>query len=756
MPPIDTSALAAIFAWVWSQYGRTITDKTVKAAWERLRWEDRALAYGQKVQRLYGSIQILGQPKPVPLEGIYTAVSLLDRPTALSRFTVEQMQAEFTGQGNRYFYPSGKEKRRDGLEMVKEGQNLFILGKPGAGKTTFLKHVALRGVMGELERVPIFVGLKQLSDSGLSVFDYVVNEFAVCDFPDATAYLERLLKAGKAILLFDGLDEVNVADDERRRLIRDVENFTRQYDQCPRLITCRLAANDYLFQGYTYVEMADFDETQIRTFVARWFRSDEERRDLFLAELDKSESEGLRELARVPLLLALLCLGFEETLKLSSRRVELYEEALDALLKKWDAGRNIRRDEVYRELTVKRREGLLAQVAAETFERAEYFIPGATLARSFEAYLGRLPNMPPDIDGEVVLRAIIAQHGLFLERAQGIYSFAHLTFQEYFTARYLVENEARGTLPRLIDHYADPRYREVFLLTAAQLADAGEFFDLFLARLAADAQRRPAVAALLRQAARKAATAIGKGVIPTAVRSFYIFLGLELDRFIDFEWADSIGMEFPKYSPSGLRDRAHAHYRVLDRACDLARAFSNAHTLDLNHVRMKYRADDGASAHDRARDLYISPYITMARDLALVNAWLIVRINPTFITTSSGRQRTEWRSVVGELVAAAESQSNRLGEVAIQRQLAALQELLDADDVVEWDREIETAVTMTNELIAIMKNECDLTYSNLNTDDLNFFLGYLNANSLLEECLNQAAVSNREAIKERLLLLPDA
>ena len=231
MPPIDTSALAAIFTWVWSQYGKTIVDKAGKSAWERLQWEDRALAYAQKVQRLYGSMQILGQAKPVPLEGIYTAVSLLDRPTALGRYTLKEMQLEFSRQGSRYFHAAGKGYRRDGLEMVRGGENLFILGKPGAGKTTFLKHVALRGMSGELEGVPIFVGLKQLSDSGLSVFDFVVNEFNVCDFPDAGAYLDRLLKEGKAVLLFDGLDEVNVADDERARLITSVENFTRKNDR---------------------------------------------------------------------------------------------------------------------------------------------------------------------------------------------------------------------------------------------------------------------------------------------------------------------------------------------------------------------------------------------------------------------------------------------------------------------------------------------------------------------------------------------
>lgn len=405
MPPIDTTALTAIFAWVWDQYGKDITTKSARVVWERLRWEDRAFRYAEKVRRLYGTMQILGQPRPVPLEGIYTAISLLDKPTAWQRYTLEEMQAEFARRSSRYFHASDQEKRGDGLEMVRGGENLFILGKPGAGKTTFLRHVALRAVGGELGRVPIFVGLKQLSDSGLSVFDFVVNEFDVCDFPDVAAYLDRLLKSGRAILLFDGLDEVNVADDERARLITDVENFTRKYDYCQSLITCRLAANEYSFKGYTYVEMADFDEAQIREFVAKWFGETDERRELFLADLEKSESEGLRELARVPLLLALLCLAFEDTLKLSQRRVELYEEALDALLKKWDSGRNIRRDEVYRELSLKRKAQMLARVAAETFKEAEYFIPQKTLARSFEGFLSRVPNPPDAVDGEVVLRA---------------------------------------------------------------------------------------------------------------------------------------------------------------------------------------------------------------------------------------------------------------------------------------------------------------------------------------------------------------
>jgi predicted NACHT family NTPase len=40
---------------------------------------------------------------------------------------------------------------------------------------------------------------------------------------------------------------------------------------------------------------------------------------------------------------------------------------------------------------------------------------------------------------EGVFKAIEAQHGLLVERADGIWSFSHLTFQEYFTTKWLLE-----------------------------------------------------------------------------------------------------------------------------------------------------------------------------------------------------------------------------------------------------------------------------------------------------------------------------
>lgn len=40
-----------------------------------------------------------------------------------------------------------------------------------------------------------------------------------------------------------------------------------------------------------------------------------------------------------------------------------------------------------------------------------------------------------DIDAAAVLQEVIAQHGIFAHQASRLYSFAHLTFQEYYTAK---------------------------------------------------------------------------------------------------------------------------------------------------------------------------------------------------------------------------------------------------------------------------------------------------------------------------------
>ena len=493
-------AAASAGIWAWEQFGdqvkpgflaflkRKAEDAKEKSEglryadkkWKDFNWGQAAERYKKHLQEIYGYIRVIGTTEPIPIGEIFTDVYILEKPLAFRRFDITRLQ-EIQDEPDKL----NEGVRTRGLKVVisESGHRLYILGKPGAGKTTFLKYLVHQTIIAsELNKLPIFITLRDWDVNKVELIEFITKQFAVCNFPDAKPFIEYLLDSGQAIVLFDGLDEVPEHKEQRKDTTTELQKFWRKYQKTQIIITCRIAATDYSFTEFTYIEMADFNENQVDAYALNWFRKDIEKVNKFLAELKKPENRGLRDLGHSPLLLSMICLAYDETLVIPKRRVELYEEALDALLKKWDASRNIQRDEIYKKLSLGRKRQMFARIAAEAFEKGKIFFLQRQLVQSVEIYL---KNLPPDdteeiIDGEIVLQSIVAQHGILVERAKKIYAFAHLTFQEYYTAKYIVDNAHRGTLSNLVNHISDHRWREVFLLTASLLNEADSFFEEML------------------------------------------------------------------------------------------------------------------------------------------------------------------------------------------------------------------------------------------------------------------------------------
>ncbi|HFD40681.1 MAG TPA: NACHT domain-containing protein, partial [Anaerolineae bacterium] len=402
--------------------------------WDRIQWAEAQDRYEQRIIEDHSRIRILGQTGTRQLQDIFTDVYVLDRPTALRRLDPaalsKLMRQQDRGQ------PLRHGERRPVETLLQEADKLLILGRPGAGKTTLLKYLAVReaqrGKWGQcLGKLPIFVPLRQMSDAGQEPLAFIADQFTVCHFPEAAPFVDQLLRSGKALVLFDGLDEVPHDPQAERSLrgemIETLERFARQYEKCHIVITCRIAATEYTFgPAFTYLELADFDQEQVETFVRRWFWDEQEpgksdrRAEQMLTELQQAEHRSIRDLTRNPLLLTLLCLTYEETLSFPARRVEIYEEALGALLKKWDASRGIRRRSLYGRLSPGRKEQMFARIAYDAFIRGDLLFARRDLEAWIKAYLVHVPEMPDavDIDGEAVLREIVAQHGIFAEQAR--------------------------------------------------------------------------------------------------------------------------------------------------------------------------------------------------------------------------------------------------------------------------------------------------------------------------------------------------
>ncbi|MBI4782184.1 MAG: hypothetical protein HY785_12805 [Oscillatoriophycideae cyanobacterium NC_groundwater_1537_Pr4_S-0.65um_50_18] len=131
-----------------------------------------------------------------------------------------------------------------------------------------------------------------------------------------------------------------------------------------------------------------------------------------------------------------------------------------------------------------------------------------------------------------LLKAIVLQHGVLVERARDIYSFSHLIFQEYLTAKHIVASLTLGNHPTLLQagsqHFADPVWRNVLLL-AANLLDTKGLLSTLKQQIdgALKGQLRPSLNWATPESVALQPSSYPSNPLlyhPTAVRAFYFSL----------------------------------------------------------------------------------------------------------------------------------------------------------------------------------------------------------------------------------------
>lgn len=578
---------------------------------------------GPSIQQQCGTMRVLDMTQPIAISSVYTSVNILERITGRRGLELTDLIGNISPeQVDRFTLGDVREERVPGLEAVQKFSKLMILGKPGAGKTTFLKHLAIQCMGGIVsgDRLPLFVTLKDFAEAPGKP-----DLLTYCDrftFAAKSSPYPLIFNKGKALVLLDGLDEVREADSSR--ILRQIRDFAQQFPRNQFVITCRIAAREYTFEQFTEVEIADFDDSQISDVSSKWFHHDPVKATQFIEKL--KHDAPIRELATSPLLLTLLCLVFEDSGSFPSNRSELYENGVDVLLKKWDVKRNIERDQIYKKLSLKRKEDLLSHVAHATFQVGNYFFKRKQVERHITHYIQNLPDASTDLealelDSAAVLRSIETQHGLFVERARGIYSFSHLTFHEYFTARKIAVScnpyeQTDSALQALSSHLTERRWREVILLTVGMMEDAGTLLRLVKAQIDALLMKNQELQDFLFWVSEKSAS-VNVPYKATAVRAFYLTLALDLARALDLDLDLDLARALDLDLARAL-DIDRAFDLDLDLAIDLALDLDLDLALDLARALDIARACSRDLARTRILDLgrALARDLSRARDLA--------------------------------------------------------------------------------------------------------------------------------------------
>ncbi|MBN1937513.1 MAG: SUMF1/EgtB/PvdO family nonheme iron enzyme, partial [Anaerolineae bacterium] len=400
-------------------------------------------------------------------------------------------------------------------EALEAHPRLVVLGDPGSGKTTLLRYLALlyardlaegtalvKERLGLPERgwLPMLIPLRRLgaflksrrpADDGTEGHTLLLEHYRemlkgerIVLPPD---FFDSYLHSGQAVILLDGLDEV--ADpDLRRRVARLVEAFTRAYPQCRYVVSSRIvgyAGAARLSEEYVTTTVRDFSDEDIGQFLRNWHLAvavgqvgpgegavvyAERQTQHLLASI--AANERVRELAINPLLLTVIALVHRDRVKLPDRRAELYAEAVDVLLGKWDEARGVQEVAILddRPFDAGDKRLLLQKIALTMHEGQQKDISLDVLRRLVGE---RLYEQLKDwrAVGRAVdrfLQVVEERTGLLVGRGEGVYAFSHLTFQEYLAALAVAARD--DYMEYTLGHCADAWWREAILLQAGHLS----------------------------------------------------------------------------------------------------------------------------------------------------------------------------------------------------------------------------------------------------------------------------------------------
>ncbi|MEV0124401.1 NACHT domain-containing protein [Streptomyces sp. NPDC050703] len=381
---------------------------------------------------------------------------------------------------------------------------VLLRGVAGSGKTTLVQWLAVTAahqdtdVIGSgdsapvplMRRVPFVLPMRTLTrqHTDLPTPD---NFLARTRCPLAAAqppgWADRVLAAGRGLLLVDGTDEAPANVRERAR--RWLQDLISAYPGNLWLVTSRPSAvrDRWLAaEKFTELSLAPMRRQDVTSFIHRWHNaarsvSDEEERHL----LDQYEvslnlavrtKHDLARLATNPLMCGLICaLHCDRRGYLPRGRKELYEAALSMLLTRRDLERDMAPPDGI-ELTEEPKIRLLQRLAYKFILNGKAELDRSHAERIIEQTLPGVPVAAAQGDASAVFQHLLLRSGLLREPAVGSIDFIHRTFQDYLGAKAAVEE---GDMSLLVLRATETQWEDVVRMAVAH-ARPGECAEFLM------------------------------------------------------------------------------------------------------------------------------------------------------------------------------------------------------------------------------------------------------------------------------------
>ncbi|WP_129676552.1 SUMF1/EgtB/PvdO family nonheme iron enzyme [Candidatus Chloroploca sp. Khr17] len=394
-------------------------------------------------------------------------------------------------------------------EALADQPRLVVLGDPGSGKSTFVRHLAWALARRGLDQadpatalpgwdaapplLPLLLPLRRLAGALAkkaapvqAVMTLLRATLAAHGVAQPNDLLTDALVRGAVILLLDGLDEVLLEPTaqavDRATTLQAVQAFATRYPQVRMVVTCRTRAFTDDLQamlGWPVTTLAPLTLGQVRAFVPAWYGELVAHGHLAHTETERlsddliatiAESPRLRAMAASPLLVTLMALLLFRRGTLPRDRPTLYEQILELLLGEWDKvhdGQNLADALGRPDWTTARLRPLLDRLSYDAHAAGSSEDGRGRLGKSqirdalIEFFEAAKLSEPWGAAGRC-LDYIEHRSGLLTPDGPTSYVFAHLTLQEHCAGRHMLLS--RDPVAQVLARRDDDRWREPLFL----------------------------------------------------------------------------------------------------------------------------------------------------------------------------------------------------------------------------------------------------------------------------------------------------